>query len=438
MSAPETGVKQSHGRHYLTVAAGVASACMTALVFNCAGIFLPVVAEDFGAPLTALSLFLTIAALCVAFSQPLWGQLIGKVPMRVLGTICVIVVFLTYMLLSFATNVFFFYAAGVLFGIVMSFLTYQFIPNIIQRWFVTRAGFWVGFCFAFASLAAVVFNPIGSMAITALGWQVAYRIFGIIALVIALPLMLTVRDNPSDLGLEPYGAHSEEAAERARKHEPSAEELSGVPANKAMKSGVFYILCVFVALLGITSGVYQMLPSYAKALPVAADVPLLGSWLSSATMLAGAIGKVGLGYINDKSKRSALILLVICGLLGMLGMWFITESIPVIVGCAFLYGIMMAASSIEPPLIIQEVFGMRDYSKIYSRIMMCQTFVGAFGVTFFSFVLSTFGYGALFTSGIVVAVLVLALGLLALAMGKGLKARAGITVADSETVAEDK
>lgn len=424
MSDASSMKKESHARHYLVVVAGVMSACMTALVFNCAGIFLPEVAASFDVPLTAVSVFLTIAALCVALSQPLWGQLIGKVPMRVLGAICVCGVFLVYMLLSFATNVIFFYVAGVLFGIVMSFLTYQFVPNIIQNWFDKKAGFWIGFCFAFASLAAVVFNPIGSFCITELGWQAAYRIFGVIALVLGLPFMLITRDRPSDLGLVPYGA--KDVVKEADGGVEDKVQLSGISANRAMRSGVFYILCIFVALLGITGGVYQMLPSYAKALPVAADVPMLGSWLSSATMLAGAIGKFGLGALNDKSKKGALFLLVICGLLGMLGMWFLTESIPVIVVCAFLYGILFASTSVEPPLIISDVFGRKDYSKIYSRIMMCQTFVGAFGVTIFSAILSGAGYGAFFTVGIIVALLVLILGLTALSMGKKLKEKEGV------------
>ncbi|NTW28241.1 MAG: MFS transporter [Coriobacteriia bacterium] len=409
--------KQSHFRHYLVVAAGISVAFVTALVFNCAGIFFPPVLKSLKIGLTSFALYLTILFLVLAAVLPFWGKLMAKTDVRVLGTVATLVVGAGFFIMSIAKSVYYFYAAGVVLGLVMPFFVYLFIPTMINRWFKERVGFFMGLCLAFTGIAAVIFNPIGAWLITNYGWQTSYRVFGIVCVVLCLPFMLfAVRTSPSDLGLLRYGDMGE--ASGAGTARPAA---TGVSASTAMKSWAFYLMALFAVGLGLMTGIYQLLPAYIAKLPLAAAAVTLGAALSSAAMLGQALGKIGLGIVNDKSIPLALILASVCGALGLLGMWLILTSVAIILVSGFLFGIFFACALVQVPLMARSIFGTREFSQIYSRISTVQTFIGAFGVTIWSMIMTSLGSAGLFVGGIALAVLILLAGLASLRTGTSLK-----------------
>lgn len=414
----ETKKKQSHGRHWMVVAAGIAAGCMTALAFNSAGIFMPSVMRALGlATVTQLSFYLTIAAFVMAVSMPLWGSLVEKFSIKLLGSAAVIVVACTFFMMSFAVSVVVFYIAGVLFGLTMAFLTYMFIPTMINRWFAKRVGTFTGLCYAAASFGAVIFNPIGGAVIDSLGWAAGYRVFGVIALVLCLPFMLLMKDRPSDCGLLPYGV--EDDSGRGSKNTALVQE-EGVTSKVAMKSSAFYLAAISAACLGIIAGIYQLLPTYASKLPIAEGAVMLGSTLASAAMIGSTIGKLALGYLNDISVKLALSICAVAGSVGMLLMWLLpVASATVLVG-GFLYGVLFAGTTVQTPLLVRKAFGLRDYNRIYSRVSMVRSLFGAFGVTIWSISISSGGYALMFSGGIVVAVILAVCGITAVRMGQRL------------------
>lgn len=410
--------KQSHGRHFLVLAAGIAAGCMTALAFNSAGIFMPSVMKHLGlATVTEISFYLTIAAFVMAICMPMWGALVEKVSIKILGSVSVIVVACTFFMMSFAESVVIFYIAGVLFGLTMAFLTYMFIPTMINRWFAKRVGTFTGLCYAAASFGAVIFNPIGGAVINAFGWAWGYRVFGLIAIVLCLPFMLLMKDRPEDLGLSQYGAAEALDDVQAAKEKTSEQ---GVPSKRAMKSAAFYVAAICAAGLGIIAGIYQLLPTYASGLPIAAGSAMLGSTLASATMIGSTVGKLALGYLNDVSVKLALILCAVVGSVGMLIMWVVPINPALVVAGGALYGFLFSATTVQMPLLVRKAFGLKDYNRIYSRLSMVRSLFGAFGVTFWSIFISTGGYSLMFGGGILVAVVLAISGVCAVKMGQHL------------------
>lgn len=415
-----------NARHWLVVISGIAAGCMTALAFNSAGIFMPAVMKSLGlASVTELSLYLTIAALVMAVSMPLWGALVDRVSMRVLGSVSVVVVSGTFFMMSFARSVIIFYIAGVFFGLTMAFLTYMFIPVMMNRWFVKRVGTFTGLCYAAASFGAVIFNPIGGAVIDAFGWMWGYRVFGLVALVMCLPFMLTLKDSPDDCGLLPYGMHGESEEDARCRAETNA---AGLSSRSAFHSSAFLLAGICAACLGIIAGIYQLLPTYASELPIAAGAAMLGSTLAMCTMIGSTIGKLLLGFLNDISVNLALALCAAVGVVGMLAMWLVNQSsIAVLVGGLF-YGFLFSGTSVQTPLLVRKAFGLRDYNRIYSRVSMIRSLFGAFGVTIWSMTISSGGYALMFAGGIVVAILLALAGILA--VGAGQKKQAAELYAD--------
>jgi len=421
----EASTKPSHFRHYLIVAAGISMTLgPIALVFSCAGIFFVPVTQHLGVGLAALALYLTFLQLTQVVVLPIWGKLIAKHDVRILLSAAVLVVGLSLFAMGSFNAVWQFYVAGVTLGLAMPFFLYLAIPTLLNRWFKTRVGFFMGLCFAFSGVGGVLFNPLGGYLISSYGYPVAYRVFGILAIAICLPFTaFAIRNSPSDLGLLPYGDEGSSSADSG----PSvATAMTGVSAATAMKSPTFYALALFAGLVSFTTGIYTLLPSYATTLPLAATIATLAATLASFAMLGQAIGKIGLGVINDKSVVLGLCTGMGGGLLGLLALWLAPSSVMTMYGGGMLYGIFYASALVQVPLMVRAAFGGREYSQIYSRISMVAALVSAFGATMWGLIIDkTGGYAGMFGGGLVLIGICLLLGAYSLRAGKNLEHTAG-------------
>ncbi|MFR2918599.1 MAG: hypothetical protein ACLTCF_06930, partial [Eggerthellaceae bacterium] len=101
-------------------------------------------------------------------------------------------------------------------------------------------------------------------------------------------------------------------------------------------------------------------------------------------------------------------------LFGEAGIW------PMFCGGLF-YGLAYACSTAMLPFIVREVFGGRDFDKIYSWMIMIFNGIGALGATGWALVSETFGWDGFFIGGIIV--LTITFGLLGYTWIAGDKAR---------------
>jgi len=421
---------RSKSRYILVVVAGICSASLAGLVFNCAGIYLVPVMTTLGCQVSELSIYLTIAAFTMAVTVPFWGNLIERFPVRRLGIIAAVLILATYMFESCATALWQFYVVGLLYGVVMPFFTYLFIPTMINRWFESREGFLIGLCYAFDSIAAIIFNPIGASLIDAFGWAVSYRVFGLIAFALCFPIMLAMKDRPKDVGLPRYRSAKDDPGDA-----PSEQAGKGVPvlpAAKAMRTLAFWITVFCIVALGLIAGIMQFLASFGTTLPISNGSAMLGATLASSAMIGSTLGKLALGWISDRSVLLGLAIATICGIAGMIGMIFFSGSIPAVIACAFLYGVFFACSAVEPPILTRTVFGLGDFTKIYSRVTMFRSFGSSFGMALWGFCVAAAGYTGLFGIGSISAAAVLVLGIWALALGRSLNKRLGAATGGGE------
>jgi MFS family permease len=254
--------------------------------------------------------------------------------------------------------------------------------------------------------------------ITSIGWRSTYRVFAVITLVLMVPLMLLVRNRPSDVGLRAYGDTG--AAVGSATSAAPAPVLQGVSASVAMKSAAFYLCALFAICAGLISSVTQLFPTYARTLPISAHNVGLGATLVSVVMASVALSKIFLGYLNDKSMVLAITFGVVCGAAGLLGMWILPTSAALLLISGALFGPLMALTTIQLPLLIRAVFGVREFSKIYSRVATFMSLIGAFGITIFSLVVASAGWAGLFALLVGLAVVVYLAVMLGIRFGKGL------------------
>jgi MFS family permease len=76
---------------------------------------------------------------------------------------------------------------------------------VAQRWFVARRGLVTGVLTAGSATGQLVFLPVAAWLVETVGWRAASLVIAGAALAV-VPLVLLLRDSPSDLGVQPYGA----------------------------------------------------------------------------------------------------------------------------------------------------------------------------------------------------------------------------------------
>jgi cyanate permease len=372
--------------------------------------FQPVVAESLGVPTTAFALYVTVMYLTMTVASPFAGKLLQTMDIRILLSVSALLVGCAFFLMSFSDTIVMFYIAAVMLGLGEITILWLAIPTLINRWFVERAGFFIGLCMAFTGIGGAIWNAVFTALISnGFDFHTLYFIWGVIALVTSLPFTIfCVRNNPEECGLAPYGASMHQDGSGAA----VAAKPSGLDAKFVMKTPMFYAICIFAGIINIAILIAMQFPTYTKSLTdVAFDVVIVGGVMSTVMMVGQALFKVILGAVADKNAKGALIFAFSAGVIGILLCWLCTFNEYLMYVGAFIFGGAYATAVVLVPVICRQSFGTREYSVIYSRVSTVFNLIAAFASMIWAWIGSTFGFTTVFIVGLVMLVVILLLGL---------------------------
>lgn len=338
-------------------------AITTGILCNTAGIFLTPVMDEMGWSRTDASMYLTIFPLVAAVLQPVVGKVLQKYNPRLILTISVIVFGLAYIATSQANSVLAWNLFGVIYGITAAFFMYIPTPWLINNWFSKKAGLCLGITGAALSIFAAFASPIGNSLIAQYGWRETRVIFGIVVLVIAVPLtLLFVRKSPAEMGLKPYGYEEENGS----KKQFSVPEAFGVSIGAAVKSPAFYLTVLLAGIFCITASFFQQIPSFAATGKLGAAA---GAMAVSIIMFGGIIGKFVLGWLNDALGTKIMgIISALCGAIGISLAFFAGSNVGMFYAGMAIFGGGYSGLTLVCPMVTKGAFGPKDYSQIYSYI----------------------------------------------------------------------
>ena len=77
--------------------------------------------------------------------------------------------------------------------------------TVANRWFVQRRGLVMGVLTASTATGQLVFLPLFATLVQQVGWRAVSIVLAGIALALVVPVLMLMRDRPSDLGIPPYG-----------------------------------------------------------------------------------------------------------------------------------------------------------------------------------------------------------------------------------------
>jgi len=263
------------------------------------GVFIKPIEAEFGwtrqqlSGAAALSLFvLGAVGPAVGWLADIWGP--RRVMLLAAATLGVGTI-----LASFVAHLWQLYAsAGVLMAGGAGGLSMATISTIAARWFVARRGLILGILGGAMSAGQMLVVPLSMIIIHLYGWRSSFLWLGIGVLLVALPLILAfVRDDPKDMGLEPYGKGTP-----AGKVFGGATDERRVPVSEAMGVPAFWLLALTFFVCGYTSNGLVL----THLIPHAAEHGFSEMHAAQALGLMGAMNIVGTvlsGWICDRYGR---------------------------------------------------------------------------------------------------------------------------------------
>ena len=280
---------------------------------------------------------------------------------------------------------------GVLVGLGTGSMALVFAATVSQRWFVARRGLVMGILTAGSATGQLIFLPVVAVAAEAAGWRVASLVIAAAALAVVPVVLLVLRDDPSDLGVAPYGAEQPDTDV----HEETAHEPDQIPATvehgaarravtalrDASHSRTFWALMAGFAICGATTN--GLIGTH--FVPAAHDHGMHETTAAGLLAVVGIfdiVGTVASGWLTDRFDPRIL-----------LGCYYFFRG----VGLALLP--VLLADVVQPSMVaFVVIYGLDWVATVPPTAALCRSAFGASGTVVFGWVFASHQVGAAIAS----------------------------------------
>lgn len=374
-------MKRVHYAWWILIGCCALQLGVVGIAASCAGIFLVPVSTALSVEVSRLSLYMTIQNITMMLLYPKAGKLLNRYDIRVSVSIPTLGVCLGFILLSRATSVYMFYAVALLLGTCYSFLMFLTIPLLINNWFQKKTGFALGIALSLSGIGGSVFSIIIGSIIENFSWRAGYLTIAACVAVLVLPFSLFVlRLRPSDKGLLPYGAEDTPAQGTSGQSAATTATASNIQFTGTSPFG--YLL-VFGGMMGLLAAMQPNITVFASSLGCATTT---SSMMSSIIMASALIAKLVLGAANDKLGIRKTIFAAMIPAAVAIVLFFLASDTRIyflVLGAA-LYGIMIAFTTVQPPILVRSIFGQQNYSQVYPRIQQGYSLMSAIALPLYT------------------------------------------------------
>jgi predicted MFS family arabinose efflux permease len=373
--------QQSRGRqrlHHAWIVAGVAFvALFGAAGFRAApGALMVPLNEEFGWPLSVMSLAVSINLVLYGLTAPFAAALMERFGLRAVTATALTLVGLGAGLTIFATYSWVLLLTwGLLIGLGTGSMALVFAATVTERWFVARRGLVMGLLTAASATGQLVFLPIVAAVAETADWRLASLVIAALALAVVPLVLLFLRNDPRDLGTTPYGAG---AGYEAPVRRPAGAGRRAVAALRdAARVPAFWALAAAFAICGATTnglvGVHFI--------PSAHDHGMGATTAASLLAVVGVfdiLGTVASGWLTDRFDPRILLV----GYYAFRG-----------VGLALLP--MLLSETVHPPMVLFIViYGLDWVATVPPTVALCREIFGANGTIVFGWVFASHQFGA--------------------------------------------
>jgi sugar phosphate permease len=269
---------------------------------------------------------------------------------------------------------------GVLVGLGSGSMAGAFATTVSGRWFAARQGLVTGVLTAAGAAGNLVFMPLLAWLVEEHGWRTAVVLVSVSATVVALPVLLLMRERPADLGLLPYGATEQPPAPRT---DGSAILRSLRILREVSRSRAFWLLAGSFAICGATTaglvGTHFIPAAHDHGMPVTTAASLL-----ALVGVFDVVGTIASGWFTDRFDSRSLLI-----------------AYYALRGLSLLFLPQLFAGSLEPPILAFVIFyGLDWVATVPPTIALCRRHFGADAPVVFGWVLACHQLGAAVVAGL--------------------------------------
>ena len=369
---------------------------------------------EFGWSRTLIASAVSMNLLLFGIAAPLSGFLIDRFGPRkvMIGSLSLLIVGVsgTMMMTQFWQ---FFLVWGVIVGLGAGGVGSVLTATVGNRWFVAKRGLALGILGSASSTGQIIFLPLFMAMITYAGWRLGSMALIIVALILLPLIFLFMRDDPSEVGLEPYGSGDPKATAiggAASLRGMSAKNAT-ITAKEVVTHPTFWLLAASFFVCGGTAngliGTHLIPHEIEIGIPQIAAASLLG--------IMGGLNMVGTifsGWMIDKVQPQRWLALVYA--LRGVSLLFLpfVHDFTGLVFFAIVYGLDWFATVPPSMAITADTFGRQNVGKVYGWIFMSHQIGAAIMASAAGAIRTWMGdYQFAFLSGGVIAIIAAGLAL---------------------------
>ena len=307
------------------------------------GVLLPKITAEFDWNRGQVALALTLGILSFGLPSPLIGVLVSKFGPRITIIAGNALAAVGLAGVYFAQEVWHLYLLYILIGLGGGLGGFIANTALVNNWFIRRRSLALGIFQACSGLAGIVFPPLVTTLISAMGWRSTWLVLA--AIVIVFPVIIggifIIRNKPEDMGLAPDGMQPGSEVEIDEGQISSAgiqNDRAGWGILDVLKQPVVWFISGFVAASSFTVGTlltHQI--AYVQDLGYSA---ITAASTVSIMSVFSLIGSLGFGFLAMKYKvRYLAIGAFISQILGMTILLTTHE-----LGLIYVFSILLGAS----------------------------------------------------------------------------------------------
>lgn len=280
----------------------------------------------------------------------------------------------------------FLYAASLFFGIGLAWTTTTIVGVLVEKWFTNDKGKVMGIILAANGFGGAVAEIILNLVINHgaekpnpmnASWQLGYFVTAGILLVVGIVSVALIRNSPEDMNIEALGKDS--VAKKKR-----GSNWVGFEMEDIKKMKFFYVTGACVFITGFVLNSFN-----GNARPHMEDMGILNiSLVMAVHSIALTLSKVLAGFSFDKfGIRFTFGYCSVSAVISLLALCLVSQS-PVV--APWIYSILSSVAlpleTIMIPLLVAEMFGRKNYSKIMGYYLGLNTFgyaAGSLAVNYF-------------------------------------------------------
>ena len=324
------------------------------------GAFLVSMTQEPGWTTASVSFAAAVGLVVFGLAGPVSGWLMGRIGVRNVVLASLLVTSVASIASSFAREI---WQLTLLFGLLSGFGTglvaSVLAPTVATRWFHRHRGLVTGILGASNSTGQLIFFPLLTAVAVVAGWRTGANLLGILALVLVVPVLLWIRDDPAQVGARPLGVSDGEIA-------PVRPPDPGV-MRRAIRTSDFWFLAGTFFVCGATSnGLVGQ-----HFIPHAVDHGFTQIAASGALAVMGTfnfIGTIASGWLTDRwdPRRLLLVYYSFRGV-SLLFLPFIHDAMT-ISAFAILFGLDYIATVPPTVALAADRFGNHNVGVVYGWI----------------------------------------------------------------------